>query len=356
MTRAPNKIFLVSGSWPPAVCGVGDFMDQMYNELKRLSCGVSMVTLGRRDLITAFRLVAASYHDNNLIYMSYPTEGYGKSLWPFLLTLGSRSAVVVHIHEYSSKNKYARFLLRQFKRLRRLYFSNEHDIKRYIEDCGLCHDSPIVAEWRVMPSPSNIPVSGTRAKSFSSLPNLVHFGQIRPHKGLERLPAVFELLDPGLLKCFVVGGVPIGYAEFARSLILRLQSVGVFTKLNLSPAEISQTLADTQIGVFPFPDGADERRGSLIAALAHGVLCVTTHSERTPNFIKEATIGVSFCEETLERRLADAILEAVTNLESPENLERVEKGREIGRNSSFRHIAHALINPYTVPLKNNGNF
>ena len=353
MKRYIDKIFVVSGSWPPAICGVGDFMHQMHNELMYLGYRVHAKTLGRRDPLTALRLVAASYHDNQMVYLSYPTEGYGKSLWPFLLALGCRTGVVVHIHEYGSKNKYARFLLRRFQRLERIYFSNEKDFKRYLVDCGWQGNEPHVSGWRVMPSPSNISVSAVKQKSTGSLPNVVHFGQIRPNKGLEQLLAVFQLLDPSLIQCTVVGGVPAGYEGFADELASQFQAVGAITKINLSSTDISQALSNAQIGIFPFPDGADERRGSLIAALAHGVLCITTHSERTPKSIKDATVGVDIYGEALERRLADAILAAASDLNSLENLRRLEKGLEIGRNSSFPQIASALMSPYSAPIKYN---
>lgn len=355
MTRQVKKIFVVSGSWPPAICGVGDFMHQMHNELMHLGYRVHAETLGRRDPMTAFRLVAASYHDNQLVYLSYPTEGYGKSLWPFLMALGRRSGVVVHIHEYGSKNRYARFLLRRFQRLERIYFSNEQDLKRYLADCGWHENAPHVSGWQVMPSPSNIPISAVKKKSNGSLPKLVHFGQIRPNKGLEQLLAVFQLLDPRLIQCAIVGGVPKGYEGFADDLASQFQAIGAVTELNLSSANISQALINAQIGLFPFPDGADERRGSLIAALAHGVLCITTHSEQTPKSIKDATIGVDLYGGALERRLADAVLRAASNLKSSENLRRLEKGREIGRRSSFLQIANSLMSPYGAPIKYHNN-
>lgn len=338
-----SHVTLVSGSWPPAICGVGDFMHRTWEELNRSGHAAEKLTLERGDLSASLRAWATSFRRDRLVYVSYPTEGYGKSLLPFLLALGDRRKVVLHMHEYRSKNRYCRFLLRRFQRMHRLFFSNREDYQRYVSDCGLSADSPKVAGWRVVPTPSNIPVTVSDGLRNPHRVKIVHFGQIRPLKGLEDLVKVMEALQNEPVERVVLGGVPKGYESYAREITQRFAQSGVTVKLNLTPEEISQQLASSHVGLFAFPDGADERRGSLIAAMAHGVLCVTTHSGRTPQPLRSATIGVEVEDGPVAEELAIALRRAVYEANSAGNRERVELSRQIGVEASFRGLVEQLL-------------
>jgi len=337
------KVTLVSGSWPPAICGVGDFMYRMWEELIRTGHTAERLTLVRGDVKASLRAWATSFGRNQLVYVSYPSEGYGKSLLPFLLALGNSRNVVLHMHEYSSKNRYCRFLLRRFQRMERLFFSNREDYLRYVSDCGLSKDSSELAGWRVMPTPSNIPLTASEGLRNPARVKIVHFGQIRPLKGLEDLAEVMCSLQDQAVDRVVMGGVPIGYETYASEISARFSRAGVTVKLNLTAEQISQELATAHVGIFAFPDGADERRGSLIAAMAHGVLCVTTHSSRTPQSLKEATIGIEVVDEPPTEAMAIALRQAVTEVDSKVNRQRVARSRKIGTQASFSGIAQALL-------------
>ncbi|MBC7431942.1 MAG: glycosyltransferase [Rubritepida sp.] len=315
----------------------------MWEELTRSGHTADRLTLERGDVGASLRAWAASFGRNRLVYVSYPTEGYGKSLLPFLLVFGDRRKVVLHMHEYSSKNRYCRFLLRRFQRMDRLFFSNREDYQRYFVDCGLSADSPKVAGWRVMPTPSNIPVTASEGLRSPVRVKIIHFGQIRPLKGLEELAAVMGSLRDEAVDRLLMGGVPKGYEGYAGEIAERFACAGVTVRLNLTPEQISQEMASAHVGIFAFPDGADERRGSLIAAMAHGVLCVTTHSGRTPQSLKDATIGVEVKDGSSAEALASALRQALTEVDSSGNRQRVALSRQIGANASFRGISDLLL-------------
>ena len=298
-------------------------------------------TLKRRSVATSLSLLVGSHlNREEIVYISYPTEGYGKSLLPFLLAFGSRLRVVLHIHEYGSKNRYCRFLLRRFKCMTRLFFSNADDFRRYLADCGMTADSPQVAEWRIVPTPSNIPVSAELDRLNPVRMKVVHFGQIRPHKGLEQLIHTLGSLENQQTERLVIGGVPVGYEAYALDIAEQFRCTGVQVRLNLTPEQISEELASAHVGVFAFPDGADERRGSLIAAMAHGVLCVTTHTARTPQEIKDATIGFDAASGELS---PVALQSVIAELHSEVNRRKVQLARELGAKSSFHGIARQLV-------------
>ncbi len=338
---------MVSGSWPPDICGVGDFMANVSKALSQAGVEVVRSTLTRHGFLTAVALMIRSHlRSDETVYISYPTEGYGKSIWPFLLALGSHRRIVLHLHEYGSKNRYCRFLLRRFQNMRRVFFSNAEDFRRFVSDCGLRPDHPSIVQWQVVPTPSNIPITATADHRDLDRLKVVHFGQIRPHKGLEQLTAAFDTLhNEPWLDFVLMGGVPKGYESYAAAISDTFSKSGTQVKLNSSPEEISEVFANAQIGVFPFPDGADERRGSLIAAMAHGVLCVTTHSDRTPDAIKAATIGIEVQPEMVAAQaIAEAIRRAATTISSKENMHRVLLAKSLGANVSFGGIAKLIIN------------
>lgn len=346
MSPKYDSVRLVSGSWPPEICGVGDFMANVSEALTQAGVKVVRTTLNRRGFATAWALLIGSHlRRSERLYMSYPTEGYGKSLWPFLLAFGSRRRIVLHIHEYGSKNRYCRLLLRRFQRMQRIFFSNAADFQRYMSDCGLQVDQPRTREWRVIPTPSNIPISASGGSRDPGRVKVVHFGQIRPHKGLEQLALAFKALqcDPHIDR-LVMGGVPNGYEAYADSISDTFSKTCTQVKLNRTPEEISEEFANADIGVFAFPDGADERRGSLIAAMAHGVLCITTHSSRTPFDIMNATIGVEVQSEAAgAQAIADAVRSAVSMLGSAANLLRVDLAKSAGVKASFNGVAQQII-------------
>lgn len=343
------RLTLVSGSWPPSICGVGDFMYGIWQELTQSGHTADRLTLSRGGVSAALRAWLASFHSNSLVYMSYPTEGYGRSLLPFLLALGHHHKVVLHIHEYSSKNSYCRFLLRRFQRLVRLYFSNREDYLRYVSDCGLSHDAPKAAGWCVMPTPSNIPITAADDLRSPTRVKIIHFGQIRPLKGLEELSEVMGSIRDETVDRLVIGGVPKGYETYASEISDLFARAGVTVKLNLTPEQISYELASAHVGLFAFPDGADERRGSLIAAMAHGILCVTTHSDRTPLPLKSATIGIEIEDGSSVSTLAGALRKAVAEVNTEENRKRIALSREISTKASFRGIVEHLLQH--VPLQ-----
>jgi glycosyltransferase involved in cell wall biosynthesis len=350
MHSKPSRLILVSGSWPPVICGVGDFMNLMWKELAQSGYAPERLTLRPGNLNVSLRALAASFGHNRLIYISYPTEGYGKSLLPFLLAFGDHRNVVMHIHEYSSKNRYCRFLLRRFQRMDRLFFSNRVDYQNYVFDCRLSSNSPKVAGWAVTPTPSNIPLTAIEGMRSTTRVKIVHFGQIRPNKGLEELVKVMGSLQDVSAERLVIGGIPKGYEVYATEISRLFSHVGVKVRFNLTSEQISQELASAHVGAFAFPDGADERRGSLIAAMAHGVLCVTTHSGRTPQPLKDATIGIPIVGVSTAEAMADALRRAVAEVNIESNRLKVTLSRQIGSKASFRGIAEQLMQLRTTKL------
>ncbi|MBX5493453.1 MAG: glycosyltransferase family 4 protein [Chloroflexi bacterium] len=115
---------------------------------------------------------------------------------------------------------------------------------------------------------------------------LVHLGFLNRSKGLETLFAALPRLQrQGRRVRLALVGAEAGASDaanaaYAREVEARLRTPGlaeVVVRLPVLPsAEVSACLLAADLAVFPFTDGASLRRGSLLAALAHGLPTVST--------------------------------------------------------------------------------
>jgi polysaccharide biosynthesis protein PslF len=110
---------------------------------------------------------------------------------------------------------------------------------------------------------------------------LAFFGLISRSKGLDTLLDTLARL-PARFRLVVIGGAATApedraYADTIRQQIVRL---GLGQRVTITghcaEAEVSAHLLAADIAALPFVDGASFRRGSLLAALAHGLAVVTT--------------------------------------------------------------------------------
>lgn len=288
------KVFLISGSWPPDVCGVGDHINGLKKSLDARGTDVQAVRLSKYGIATVFGMVLRSWFmRGDRAVLAYPTEGYGRSVVPFVLALSRPGSLLVHMHEYGSKNAACRWLLRLFRKQSTLYFSNTADKERYVSDTGIAQRATTVCH--VLPSPSNIDALTLSEPSRRSGPvHILHFGQIRPRKGIEQVLDVFvrfKAIDPTAVLT-IAGAIPKGYEAFANQVRARADEAGIELRLGLEPAALSAAIAGADLMFLPYPEGADEKRGTLAAGLAHGTVCVTTYGPHTSDLLRSATIGV----------------------------------------------------------------
>jgi glycosyltransferase involved in cell wall biosynthesis len=287
-------IRLISGSWPPDVCGVGDHIDGLRKSLLEKGVEVVPVRLSKYSAFKAIMLVLRSWlFRNDRAVLAYPTEGYGRSVVPFLLAMSRPGSLLIHIHEYGSKNVACRWLLRLFRLQSALYFSNTADKQRFMHDTGIVDKNGRVI--KVLPSPSNIaPLTLSDPTNHRGAERFLHFGQIRPNKGIEQVLAVFKHLRrlKPTVQLTLAGAVPVGYETFAAQISAIAAEEGIDLHLGLEPVALSKLIAEADVMFLPYPGGADEKRGTLAAGLAHGTVCVTTYGPHTTDLLRSATVGV----------------------------------------------------------------
>src|SRR6202022_567929 len=81
----------------------------------------------------------------------------------------------------------------------------------------------------------------------------------------------------------------------------RAKELGVQLMLGLSTRDVSDQLSSAKLAYLPFPDGATAKRGSLIAALANGLVVLTRHSNSTPEWLKASTVNTAGAEDALSQ-------------------------------------------------------
>lgn len=110
---------------------------------------------------------------------------------------------------------------------------------------------------------------------------LAYFGLISHSKGLDTILDALEQL-PAHVRLLVIGGESASQDQaYAESLRARMQSNSLQQRVHItghcSAEDVSAYLLAADMAVLPFKDGASFRRGSLLAALAHGLPVITTY-------------------------------------------------------------------------------
>lgn len=290
--RSFPKVALVTGSYPPARCGVGDYAEQLFRALTVRGYAVEVVTGTDWSLAGApalARLVRSLGAD--LVHFQYPTIGFGSSLGPQALAPIAPVPVVTTLHEFSAAHALRKAALLPFATCSAQFvFTSEY------ERAAASRWYPWVrGRSAVVPIGSNVPF---RSGAYKDGRCVAYVGMIRPGKGVDGfLRLAGACRDAGAPFRFRVFGSPdprtMAYYEE-----LRASELGTLAEWNvgLSHEALSDALASCTYAYLPFPDGASERRGSLLAALGNSVAVLTTRGEHTPKILDGAvyfTTGLS---------------------------------------------------------------
>lgn len=277
------KVALVTGSYPPDVCGIGDYSCKLAMAMRGLDIDVEVISgadWGVGDVSGIAKRIDTVNPD--IIHIQYPTLGYGWRLGPHALSLVRPG--VVTLHEGSQTHILRKISLYPF------FVASKHVIfTTFFERNYALRFAPwILKRSSVIPIGSNIPV-GAQVKD-SNLTEIVYFGLIHPEKGLEDVLTLARLIKEARLNYRVrIIGKPdprwVAYFEKLRSYSVDLP---VRWEIGLSDMAVAELLARSRIAYVPFPDGASQRRGSLLALLANGVVTITTLGSHTPPELHDA--------------------------------------------------------------------
>jgi glycosyltransferase involved in cell wall biosynthesis len=314
---ARRAVLAVTGR-PGAHCGVADYTDKLRAVVAARGIDAEVVRLPGWSLGGLLRIrMRCGLGGGSVLHIQYPSLGMGRSpavgLAP--LTIGG-ARLYLTLHEFTI-----------FGRLRKLYmlpfalsgatviFSNAHERRAFerffpVRRCRM----------QVVPIGSNIAVR-TADPAPERARALVYFGQIGPRKGLEAFLDVVARLRAAATahEAVVIGSAPDRACPVFREVAERAEALGLRLVLDAEPERVSAELSRARVAFLPFPDGVSEKRGSALACLEHGLAVVTTHAEKTPDWLADATVRHVEAAETAERirALLDHPEAAAPDLDAP---------------------------------------
>lgn len=299
------KVLIISGSYPPNKCGVGDYVEQLANALAsrgNIEVGV-LTSIGpnnsiEKTKVTVFRTVK-NWRDYNLIeimrviiqfhpdivHIQYPTQGYkGRppKFLPILLKLMGVPVVQTwHEYYYESGVNWLNLLACNALIYVRPDFLKK--IPNWVRKC--LSRTPVV----YIPNASSIPVVSLSEEQLHAIrlnlsggsPIVCFFGFAHINKGIEYL---FEIADPEkhhlVLICDLSSQDP--YQSNILSLSNQPNWIGKVTVTGFQTSQrVGEILAVADAVVFPFPKGAGEWNTSLKASVAAGAFTLATTQDTT---------------------------------------------------------------------------
>lgn len=291
-----SKYLMITGSFPPQICGVGDYVGQFMQAADKSKWELFHSSNWR--ISTLFAKIKHINHSKcETIVMQYPTQGYGWSIVPHLIcfyfSLFSKKKFVVVLHEFSQLSFKARWASSILLLANKIIFTNEFE-KQY----GHRHFLVPLKKCFVIKIISNIPVASEIKTWRQRHIDIAYFGHFRPRKGLEDF---FEITSDIYnrrhnINICIIGQLLPEYKTYFDFLCHKYPNIRFEKHLNLSNCEVAEILNDTKIVFLPFPDGLSERRGSFLASISNGAIVVSYEGIFTTKQLKKIALFTTLAE------------------------------------------------------------
>ncbi len=325
------RILLVTGSYPPGRCGVGDYTRLLATTLATLpDTAVSVLTTGECatgadeqgvfvlrfmpdwSLLRAGALFRHIFHARpDIVHVQYPTHGYSDGGLPWLVPLiawccGAR--VVQTWHEVINRRDLAKFLFMMVVPGRTVVVR-----KTYLQQTRWPFD--LLTRWR---RPQYINSASTLPKAHLSPSQLmavredyqvgagrmiVFFGFLHPSKRVELL---FDVADPATDHILIVGnaGDQADYVSNIERLSQDDRWLGRSRVIGFVEAEKAAVILKTADAVvLPLQLGGGEWNTSIRAGVLQGTFVLTT-STLSSGYDAEANIYYARIDDVEEMRRA----------------------------------------------------
>ncbi|ACI18817.1 glycosyltransferase family 4 protein [Dictyoglomus thermophilum] len=330
------KIALITGSLPPEPCGVGDYTYNLSNALIKKGLNVTVLCPKKwkpKDIYHLYK----ELKNYSITHMQYPTLGYGYSIGPHFLSL--IKPMVITLHEASQAHILRFISLFAFTiNSQKLIFTSKYE-KEYFEKFY----PYIKSKTYVIPIGSNIPFCD---KSKERRKEIVYFGLIAPNKNLEDFIKLASLIKNSnlSLNLRIIGKIKDN--KYYQELKYISKDLNIIWNINLNEKEVCEILSETLFAYLPFPDGASERRGTLLATLGNGVVTITTEGRHTTEEIKDTVLIANNPQDAFE------VIKKILN---DYNLIKYlsEKSRKYAEKFTWDKIAEEHISLYQSILRNN---
>lgn len=284
-------IVLITGAYPPKVCGVGDYTRHVFEAGRPGVWALHASGDWRLGSLTR-HLSAIRRLQADTVVLQYPTQGYGWSLVPHLLgiclSLKRGVTFAVALHEFSQLSIKARlplWLLLLF--VQGAVFTTAFEAEFAVRALPRLR-------WRsaLIPIKHNIDPAPVLHDLQARYKDVCYFGQIRPNKGVEQFVAVAKslLARRSDLSVSLIGQVPAGYEPFLESVREAILGTTIRIVLDSPPKDVARLLNEHKLAYLPFPDGVSERRGSFLAALSNGLPVISNGGRFTSDGLRSTFV------------------------------------------------------------------
>jgi glycosyltransferase involved in cell wall biosynthesis len=321
------KVSIIAGSLPPQVCGVGDFTAGLIRALKAHGLAVTVMHRDRwrlRDVPALLSHLRAEKPD--IIHLQYPAHGFRRSLVPHLLHLGMVGwPRLTTLHDYSGQRWQIRLGMSVFTIGGHLVVTGKLD-----RDALVRRHPWTAARVSTIPIGSNIP--GGEWKPSDRF-TIVHFGMLRPEKGIEEMIQLARLCRQRgrPYRTIIMGAIVPHARDYAESLFRMAEGSAVEWHLDVSPEDASEILRHAHVAYLAPPCGVHERRGTLLAAAANGVPVVAKVDWETPDFLRDHVVAAASPQGALD---------AIDGLTDPDRL-KAQSARSVALADMFSWTAIA---------------
>ena len=325
------RVLLITGSYPPMKCGVGDYT---YNLVEALAgdpeirvgvlTSVSGGEMGKTDgieyfpVIKRWRLYEAwtivktiRMWSPDIVHIQYPTQGYGKGMLPWILPMISflmRKKVVQTWHEGYGKRIAPKLFLKSIIPSRLVFVRPQY--KENLDPL-LCW-----ALWtkktEFIPNTSCIPRIDLDEQEKDELRRrylrnqkrlVVFFGFVYPHKGVELL---FEIADPASDQILITGEID-KKKDYFHKIMERASIRSWVDKVTITgflPAvDMAALLAVADAVILPFKTGGGEWNTSIHGAVLNGAFVITTSLNQS-GYDKKRNVYFAKVDDVQEMRSA----------------------------------------------------
>jgi glycosyltransferase involved in cell wall biosynthesis len=310
MSQRQLRILMVTGSYPPMMCGVGDYTEGLVNALRKCGLEVRVLTMAIKfppdgkvqNSETWIRRVVNSWgmrhykvfldevkaFSPDIVHIQDPTQGYSYATAPVLMVLLASLAKPMNIiwtwHEFVPKIYNKRLIaFHLMALLSKVIIFVRYDFKEQTPHflSLLLRKKP----FEFIPNASVIPKIDMNNESITRLRQsittdekqiIVFFGFIYPNKRVESL---FEIADPRKHHLVLIGNLDPKYDYHQRILSLSEdpQWSGSITMLGfLGAKEAGEMIKIADAVVLPYAEGAGSWNTSLHAATLQGTFVLTT--------------------------------------------------------------------------------
>jgi glycosyltransferase involved in cell wall biosynthesis len=310
------NILLISGSFPPMKCGVGDYTAKLAETLAMNDDVVVAVltdaSIDQRTGNTPYKVIASieswTVRDTfrvinevekispDIVHIQYPTQAYGRKLFPWLIPMilhfkGFRVVQTWHEH-YPVGNWRAYFIgwvPGGIIAVRPNYMDRMPPwFRRIISN----------KQFRFIPNASSIPAVKISPEKRRIIRDefganhcrlIVYYGFVFPTKGIE---SIFKICDPEhnriVLVCDLDSGVP--YHRSIKALVDNSLWKGKAFVTGFLPAiDVANILASADAVVLPFTTGGGIWNTSIHGVRAQGTFLLTTSKQMSGYSVDENT-------------------------------------------------------------------